>query len=52
MRYDGVVKSSFIHTREECESKRAYVFRCLIFSLSGMSCCFCFDILPLGPEKW
>ena len=30
-----VLKSSFKHTREECESKRAYVFRCLIFSLSG-----------------
>ena len=25
----------FKPTREECESKRAYVFRCLIFSLSG-----------------
>ena len=30
------VKSSFKHTRDECESKRAYVyFRCLIFNLSG-----------------
>ena len=29
------VKSNFIHTREECESKKAYVFRCLIYSLSG-----------------
>ena len=35
VRYYVFVKSSFKHTREECESKRAYVFRCLIFSLSG-----------------
>ena len=36
MRYNVFVKTSFKHTREECESKRAYVFyRCLIFSLSG-----------------
>ena len=28
------VKSSFQHAREECNSKRAYVFRCLMFSLS------------------
>ena len=28
------VKNSFQHAREECESKRAYVFRCLMFSLS------------------
>ena len=28
-------KSSFQHTREECEFKRAYVFRCLIINLSG-----------------
>ena len=27
MRYYVFVKSSFKHTREECESKRAYVFR-------------------------
>ena len=26
VRYYVVVKSSFKHTREECESKRAYVF--------------------------
>ena len=26
MRYYGFVKRSFKHTREECESKRAYVF--------------------------
>ena len=26
VRYDVFVKSSFKHTREECESKRAYVF--------------------------
>ena len=26
MRYYVFVKSSFKHTREECESKRAYVF--------------------------
>ena len=35
VRYYVFVKSSFKHTREECESKRAYVFRCLIFNLSG-----------------
>ena len=29
------VKSSFQHVREECESKRAYVFKCIMFSLSG-----------------
>ena len=28
-------KSSFQHAREECESKGAYVFRCLMFNLSG-----------------
>ena len=33
MRYYVFVKSSFKHTRKECESKRAYVFRCLIFHL-------------------
>ena len=27
MRYYVFVKSSFKHTREECESKRAYVFK-------------------------
>ena len=35
VRYYVVVKSSFTHTREEYESKRAYVSRCLIFSLLG-----------------
>ena len=35
MRYYVVVKIRFKHTREECESKRVYVFRCLQFSLSG-----------------
>ena len=29
------VKSSFKHTGEECESKRAMCFRWLIFNLSG-----------------
>ena len=30
------VKSSFQHAREECDSKRAYMyFRCLMFILSG-----------------
>ena len=33
--YYIVIKSSFKHAREDCESKRVYVFRCLIFSLSG-----------------
>ena len=33
--YYVVVKSSFQHAREECESKRVYVFRCLVFILSG-----------------
>ena len=28
------VKSRFKHAREKCESKRVYVFRCLMFSLS------------------
>ena len=35
VRYYVVVKDSFKHTREEWESKRAYVFRCMIFCLSG-----------------
>ena len=35
VRYYVFVKSSFKHTCKECESKRAYVFRCLIFNLSG-----------------
>ena len=35
MRYYVFVKSSFKHTREECESKRAYVFMYRVFSLSG-----------------
>ena len=29
------VKSSFQHAPEECEYKRAYVFRFLMFSLAG-----------------
>ena len=33
VRYYVFVKSSFKHTREECESKMC--FRCLIFNLSG-----------------
>ena len=28
-------KSSFQHARREYESKRAYVFRCMMFNLSG-----------------
>ena len=37
--------------RNECESKRAYVFRCLMFSLSGpCELLFYFVLLPLGPE--
>ena len=28
-------KRSFHHARDECESKRVYVFRCLMFTLSG-----------------
>ena len=35
VRFYVFVESSFKHTREECESKRVYVFRCLIFNLSG-----------------
>ena len=46
MRYYVFVKSSFEHTREECESKRAYVYQELV------SCYFCFVLLPLGPELW
>ena len=34
MRYYVFVKSSFKHTRDGCESKRACDFRCLIISLS------------------
>ena len=33
--YYVAVKSNFKHVCEECESKRAYVFRWLIFCLSG-----------------
>ena len=32
VRYYVVVKCRFKHAREECESKRAYVFRCLMFA--------------------
>ena len=32
MRYYVVVKSSFKHTREECDSRWPMFFRCLIFS--------------------
>ena len=35
VRYYVLVKNSFKHTREECESKRAMCFRCLLFNLSG-----------------
>ena len=35
VRYYVFVKSSFKHTRVECESKRAMCLRCLIFNLSG-----------------
>ena len=52
MRYHIFVKSSLKHTREECESKRAYVFfRCLIVYQDLVNCYFCFVLLPLGPEK-
>ena len=44
MRYYVFVKSSFKHTSEECKSKRAYVFRCLIFSLSGPCELLCFFV--------
>ena len=48
-----LVKSSFKHTREESESKKAYVFRCLIFSLSGpCELLFLLCLLPLEHEKW
>ena len=45
MRYYVFVKNSFKHTREKCESKRASVFCCLIYSLSGpyeLLCFLCF----------
>ena len=45
--YVGVM-SSFQHAREECEYKRAYCFRCLMFSLSGPSellFLFCCDVV-------
>ena len=48
VRYYVFVKSSFKHTREECESKRAYVFRCLMFNLSGLvNCNFFYGLLDL-----
>ena len=34
MRYYVFVKSSFKHTREECESKRAYVVIYIVMTLS------------------
>ena len=44
MRYYVFVKSSFKHTREECESKRPMCFRCLLL-LYGLPkegvCCAC-----------
>ena len=45
VRYYVGVKSSFQHVREECECKRAYVFRCLMFSLCCVfdSVCEMFD---------
>ena len=53
MRYYVFVKSGFKHTREECGSKKAYVFRCLILVYQDLvSCYFCFVLLPLGHEKW
>ena len=33
--YYVVVKSSFQHSRDECEPKKVYVFRCLMLSLLG-----------------
>ena len=39
----------FQHAREECESKRTYVFRCL-FCQDLVSYYFYFVLLPLGPE--
>ena len=50
MRYYVFVKSCFKHTREECESKRAYVFYLVYQDI--VSCYSCFVFLPLGPEKW
>ena len=35
VRYYVFVKSSFKHTREECESKRAHMFYCLLDMRSG-----------------
>ena len=37
------------HTREECESKRAYVFRCMMFCFSGP--CELLVLLPPGCGK-
>ena len=52
--YHVVVKSSFQHAREECESKRAYVCLCAWYLVwhDLVSCYFCFVLLPLGHEKW
>ena len=48
------VKSSCQHAREECESKRAYVFKVPEFLVCQdlVSCYFYFVLLPLGPELW
>ena len=49
VRYYVFVKSSFKHTREECESKRAYVFRCRYLVCQDLvSCYFCLLHLSCG----
>ena len=55
VRYYLFVKSSFniLVRNVQQKSKKTYVFRYLIFSLSGpCECYFCFVLLPLGPDKW
>ena len=52
MWYYVVVKSGLKHARRECESRRVYVFRCLMFCLSGSCEFFKLVLLPLRPELW
>ena len=42
MRYYVFVESSFKHTREECESKRVYVFVCCSVNVSVCFVCCVF----------
>ena len=51
--YYVFVKNSFKHAREKCESKRPFVFRCLIFSLSGpYEMLFVLYFIAFGHKLW